>query len=34
MAEALRLDEAGVPVLYLHSVQWAQRSVGEIKAAG
>ncbi len=32
-AEALGLDESGIPAVYLHAVQWAQHSFGEISAA-
>ena len=34
MAEALGLDESGIPAVYLAAVHWAQRSFGEVSAAG
>ena len=32
-AEALGLDESGIPAVYLTAVHWAKRSFGEATAA-
>jgi len=34
MADALGLDESGIPAVYMAAVHWAQRSFVEVSAAG